>query len=130
MATVFKKYNNSKGMTLVEIIVSIAVIGILATLALSVFGTGMFLAVNSGDNTMVNQVASEITYQITENSSISPLTPAAVYSATYNVPTVPTNATVKFNGSNAATIQITGIMVDVNAASDKNTTEIQVFLPN
>ena len=50
MIRLFSKHTNSKGMTLVEIIVSIALFGIVAAMTLMVLTSSLLLSMRSGDN--------------------------------------------------------------------------------
>ena len=68
-----KKHLNNKGMSLVEIIVSLAIFGVLSVLFLNVFLGGILLTVRSGDRAeMVAEAASSIEQKIADNTFTSP----------------------------------------------------------
>lgn len=101
-------------MTLVEIIISIALLGIIATLVLTVFASSMLVAINSGDNTSVAEVADgAITHKIIFKDGVT------------------TNANVYFNGtqySNDESAQIAGQYIEEPRTSDKNQTILKTFV--
>ena len=127
-------YKNDKGMTLVEIIVSIAVIGILASMVLTVFGTGILLAVRSGDNTVVKGVASSVTENwlgnaslIQDGQTVRVASGAAIGVASFNVVT---QQAITITLQNGTMKQLNVDIIRVNAKSDDNSTTISAFKPS
>lgn len=110
-----KKFNNREGMTLVEIIVSIALLGIIAALVLMVFSSSMLMIVNSGDNTKAAEGANiETVGYITSNVTGSQI------------------STVNFDGhvTSQNTITVSGIIEESNVTYNSNNTIMKVFKTN
>lgn len=125
---------NRRGMTLVEVILSIALLGIITAMAFLVFSTGILLAVNSGDNTEVTGNGSGILENSLGGATILPgagnelqvlgeTIGEGQYMEDHTV-----NATVKFSGINTKTIP--GTFVTVYTESEKNNTTMAAFLPD
>lgn len=106
---------NNKGVTLIEIIISFALLSIVILMAIIVFGSGIALAINSGDDTNVttNAVQAVNTEIVAE------------------FPTGDANtAVVHFNFANKSnTNTVSGTVVVGNSSSDQNEAQIASFVP-
>lgn len=121
-------------MTLVEVIVSIALLGIITTMAFLVFSTGILLAFRSGDNTEVTGEGSGILENALGGATITPGPDAElqVLGVTIGEGQYTEDdtayATVRFSG--VVTETIPGSFVTVYSESDENTTTMAAFIPN
>lgn len=112
---IMKCIKHNDGMTLVEIVVSIALLGIVASMTLMIFTSSLMLAINSGDNTNVTGIASaEMNQSILDKTSGSSIK-AVVY--------------FKQDGTNASP-DVNGKFITIDASSDKNDTTMKAFVPD
>ena len=120
-------------MTLVEVILSIALLGIITAMAFLVFSTGILLAVNSGDNTEVTGNSSGILENSLGGASIVPGTGDELqvlgetigegqYTEDHTA-----NATVILSGVDTKIIP--GSFVTVYTESTENSTTMAAFIP-
>jgi type II secretory pathway pseudopilin PulG len=126
---------------LVELIVGVALIGIISVLVLTVLSTGAMLALKSGENTKVTGNASGVIENVLGGSDIiqdgSDLKVEVVVGEDIETHTVGTGsyieddsveATVVFNGG-SVTDTIDGTFYTVDSSSDRNNTSMKVFVP-
>lgn len=117
-----KKRLSNKGMTLVEIIVSLAIFGILSVLFLNVFLGGILLTVRSGDRTeMVAEAASSIESKIADNS----FTSSAIKSSS------PASVSIIYNYGTPSqqSSSLDGLKIETEVAQDGQIVQIDYFVP-
>lgn len=121
-------------MTLVEVILSIALLGIITAMAFLVFSSGILLAVNSGDNTEVTGNGSGILENSLGGATITPgsgdelqVLGETIGEGQYTEDNT-VNATVKFSGVDTKIIP--GTFVTVYTESAENNTTMAAFIPN
>lgn len=125
---------NKKGMTLVEILLSIALLGIISIMAFTIFSAGVLLALNSGDNTKVTGNGSGILENALGGATITagPGNELQVLGVTIGEGQYTENdtatATVRFSGTVTETIP--GSYVTVYTESDRNNTTMAAFIPD
>jgi prepilin-type N-terminal cleavage/methylation domain-containing protein len=133
MLTNLRRLKTNKGMTLVEVIISVALIGIISMMMVSVMSTGALLALKSGDNTKVTGNASGVIENVLGGSIVTQdgsdlkvegnVVGTGIYAEDDTV-----EATVVFNGGVLSdTMKGTFYMVD--SSSDRNDTSMKVFVP-
>ena len=121
-------------MTLVEIILSLALLGIISTMAFVIFSAGVLLALDSGDNTKVTGNGSGILENALGGATITagPGSELQVLGVTIGEGLYTENstaaATVKFSGTVIETIP--GSYVTVYTESDRNNTTMAAFIPD
>lgn len=126
---------NNKGMTLVEVIVSIALVGIIASMVVVVFSSSILIAVKSGDNTQVTGMGSSVLENSLGDADIiasegnlyvvgdtQPIA-TGVYSE------VPSTAIVDFRGEGITNVIIDGTFMTMDSTSQQNETSLKVFRP-
>ena len=129
----FAYCKNKRGMTLVEVIVSIALLGIISAFVVMIFSSGIMLALKSGDNTMVTGVASGAIENKLAGANLSSNIDGNLFVKTsiygrgnYEETTV--IAEVDFQ--NGKERDISGKLITVESNSDRNDTSIKAFIPN
>ena len=131
-------FRNKRGMTLVEIIVSIALIGILTAMVFTVFSTGILLSIKSGDNTRIAGIASgAVEHKLSGANVIEDGDELIIEgvddddvllgNGSIDIQTGQT-AQVSLNGGDD--VEITGTQVSVDSDSDRNETSMKVFIPD
>ena len=126
---------NNKGMTLVEVIVSIALVGIIASMVALIFSAGIRIAARSGDNTKVTGMASGVLENslgdadlITSGGSLYVVGETdPIATGTYIE--VPATAVVDFRGEGTTDITIDGTFMTMDATSEQNDSSLKVFRP-
>jgi prepilin-type N-terminal cleavage/methylation domain-containing protein len=111
-----KLHNSQNGMTLVEVISSIALIGIIAAMMYMVFTTSLLLAVISGDNTNVTWDAGTQMNRVIVDSS--------------EAAGISMEAEVKFKQQAANSVDVPGQLVTTQVSSDKNEATMKTFIPD
>ncbi len=117
-----------------EVILSIALLGIITAMAFLVFSSGILLAVNSGDNTEVTGNGSGILENSLGGATITPgsgdelqVLGETIGEGQYTEDNT-VNATVKFSGVDTKIIP--GTFVTVYTESAENNTTMAAFIPN
>ena len=116
------KKTKAKGMTLVEIIVAIAILGIIAMFFLGTFVFGMKGIMNAGKNTKAGYTAQ----QGIENKIINTASTPAGVSGT--IPEPNKKLVITFKGSTAYPIEVNGDVIKVNTTNEYKA-EASVFIP-
>ncbi len=117
---------------MVEVIVSIALIGIIATLVVTIFVAGLFIARESGDNTKVTGNASGTVENALGGAIITPVDEELqvdgmpVGTGTYAEDDT-VEATIEFSGIHSKTIG--GTLVTVTSDSELNDTTMKAYIP-
>lgn len=121
-------FRSDRGITLVEVIISIALLGILTSLFLTAFTSGIFMAAKSGNNTNVSSSASAITTKISRDVAALPDEYINNYVAE------PDKVVVDFNGAGIMTTSVAGIYYTVTAegisVKSENESKIKSFVPD
>lgn len=105
---------SKKGMTLIEVILSIAILGIIAVMTLTVFSTGILIAINAGDNTLsTGNAVAKVNRDIVVKDAAT---------------TGPTQVTVTFPGWHS--VLVTGsAIVTQSDNSTKTSSTMKAFVP-
>ena len=122
-------------MTLVEVIVSIALVGIIASMVALIFSAGIRIAARSGDNTEVTGMASGVLENalgdadlVTSDGSLYVVGDTEpIATGTYTE--VPATAAVDFRGEGTTDITIDGTFMTMDATSEQNDSSLKVFRP-
>jgi len=133
MLTNLRQIKTNKGMTLVEVIISVALIGVISMIMVTVMSTGALMALKSGDNTKVTGNASGVIENVLGGSTViqdgsdlkveGNVVGTGVYSEDDTV-----EATVVFNGGGLSNT-MEGTFYTVDSDSDRNDTSMKVFVP-
>lgn len=126
---------NNRGMTLVEVILSMALVGIIASMGIVVFSSSILLAVNSGDNTEVTGMASSVLENSLGDADII-ASEGSLYVAgdaqpiaTGTYTEVPVTASVDFRGEGTTDVTIDGTFMTMDSTSEQNEASLKVFRP-
>lgn len=124
---------NNKGMTLVEVIISIALFGIISMIVVTVFTSGILLASKSGDNTKVTGNAGGVLENVLGGSTVTVdgselqvegvTVGTGVYSEDDTI-----EATIVYNGGSSEELE--GVLYTIDSSSDRNETSMRVFVPD
>lgn len=110
----FHRVKNPKGMTLVEIIVSIALLGIVTAMAMMILTSSLLLSMRAGDNTRQTAGAGTVM-----NQELLSSTPSGSAS----------QAVVTFNGTGVNSGTIDGWFVTTTAEGIMSDAEMKSFIP-
>ena len=114
-----KKIINKKGLTLVELILGIAIFGILSVGFLNVFFGSLLITTISGERTdTVANVSSEIEKKLSDHTYTSD-----------TIPTVPSQVTIKYNGGADQDIMDGELIQGTEVNENGQTIEITAFIP-
>lgn len=121
----------NKGMTLVEVIISIALFSIISIMVVTVLTSGTMLALKSGDNTKVTGNASGVLENVLGGSTVSTdgldLEVEGVTVGTGVYSEVTAEAIIVYNGGSSENLE--GTLYTVDSSSDRNDTSMRVYIP-
>ncbi|AOT68180.1 prepilin-type N-terminal cleavage/methylation domain-containing protein [Geosporobacter ferrireducens] len=123
-----KYFNNSKGLTLVELIISIAIVGIIAVAFLGIFTSGITGIISGGNLTKAGYVAQQAMENQIEGLAIS--STAVTASTNPPIPSLPPVAvTLNFTGV-AVPITVNGKVEQIEYDDGRYRINIGTFIPN
>ena len=107
---------NKNGMTLVELIIAVALLGIISTMVIIVISTGLFITSDANDNELQTNIAvTSINEQFLETPNGSSVQVSVLYNG------VTTDLPAR---------NINGKIAEATSTSLKNSTTIKAFVPN